>query len=219
MLRAAARSRWRRRKGTTISAARSASFSIVHSRTPAKNPLPIKLLMIGETNLTPTMCPWWESNPHDPFGSSDFKSEASAVPPHGLRGSDIIRDWPIGVKLRLFVLYGASARRLLARLHWAEGFETLCVEGGNRALEMLKFARADLNPAGPWHARHGWAGVPQSFAAASHLGRSAVIVVTGRPEEHESLDQVWKLGVKDRFVKTTYTLSRWFTSIRRHAAA
>lgn len=29
-------------------------------------------------------CPRRESNPHDPFESSDFKSDASAIPPRGL---------------------------------------------------------------------------------------------------------------------------------------
>src|SRR4029453_16623402 len=29
-------------------------------------------------------CPRWESNPHAPYGASDFKSEASAFPPRGL---------------------------------------------------------------------------------------------------------------------------------------
>ena len=29
------------------------------------------------------ICPRWDSNPHGPFGPSDFKSEASAIPPRG----------------------------------------------------------------------------------------------------------------------------------------
>ncbi len=27
-------------------------------------------------------CRWWESNPHDGYPSEDFKSSASAIPPH-----------------------------------------------------------------------------------------------------------------------------------------
>ena len=37
----------------------------------------------GEIHLIPSKCPWWESNPHDHYWSTDFKSVASAFPPQG----------------------------------------------------------------------------------------------------------------------------------------
>ena len=40
----------------------------------------------GETDPLSKECPRWESNPHGPYGPTDFKSVASAVPPRGLGG-------------------------------------------------------------------------------------------------------------------------------------
>jgi hypothetical protein len=54
-------------------------------------------------------CRWRDSNPHDPFGSTDFKSVASAIPPHR-------RAISLAIKPRLTVPQAQNGHVQLAKL-------------------------------------------------------------------------------------------------------
>src|SRR4051794_14494734 len=63
-------------------------------------------------------CPRWESNPHGPYGPTDFKSVASAVPPRGPSNSHVslAPAAPIASDFALALARYVRSRRITRRI-------------------------------------------------------------------------------------------------------
>jgi CheY-like chemotaxis protein len=112
----------------------------------------------------------------------------------------------------------ASSRHPMARLLRCQGYETLCAENGEQALQMLSFMKPDfilLDLMMPLMDGLEFLRILRKSFQWSDL---PVIVWTATVPEDPAIREARLLGVKDCFIKSVFTLEQLYTSIRRHAA-
>ena len=111
-----------------------------------------------------------------------------------------------------------SNRQPMARLLRAEGYETLCVDNGQSALEALSFMTPDLVLLDLMMPVMDGLEFLKILRQNSMWAALPVIVCTAKPTGDPSVQQARSFGVKDFFQKMHFGPDQLFTSIHRNLA-
>lgn len=110
-------------------------------------------------------------------------------------------------------------RQPMARLLRSEGYETLCVENGMAACEILNFTMPDLILLDLMMPVMDGLAFLKILRNSPQWADLPVIVLTAKVMGDEAVREVRQLGAKECFLKASFTLDQLFTSIRRHLVA
>jgi CheY-like chemotaxis protein len=118
----------------------------------------------------------------------------------------------------LVVEDNASNRQPMARLLRAEGYDTLCVDNGQEALEALRFMTPDLVLLDMLMPVMDGLEFLEVLRQNTQWAALPVILWTAHPASDPRVQEARRLGIKDFFRKMDFTLDQLFSSIHQNLA-